>query len=308
MQNKLILTEISPFSSIFVQVHVITLNSSYLYQFLLILDDQRLKINLIFIPKVLPCQITGLNQSWASSNQSQSKVSLDYSLVFLWSSPVFWGSGTFRVRSWSSLLILDPKNRTGLDFQTLFMVDNSQGHSAYPAELRWVFTAKRNADGLGRKGFVAKRWSASQMPKKLMQSRSYCLLCHSPHVITARFPWTKVPRSRDHWECRSSVHLPSKISLWVELHWIFLGCSQTISPRALWLFIWQTEGKPSWCPCLSWHINHSEVGALYDSVGGCIQRWKRCQGSSGRGKEVQFSRVYFTLSYSRESCCSIRLD
>jgi len=46
------------------------------------------------------------------------------------------------------------------------------------------------------------------------------------------------------------------------------------------------------------------VGALYDLVNECIQRWKRCQGSSDRGKEVQFSNVYFTSPYSR----SLRLD
>ena len=35
---------------------------------------------------------------------------------------------------------------------------------------------------------------------------------------------------------------------------------------------------------------------------------ERCQGSSDTGKEVQFSKVYFTPSYSRESCGSIGLD
>ena len=177
----------------------------------------------------------------------------------------------------------------------------------YAKHLRWVSTTERNADGFGRERFVAKRWSASQMPQKLMQSRSYRLLCHSAHLIAARFSWTKVT-SRDHWECWTSVHLPSKISLWVELHWIFLGCGQKISPRALWLFIWWTENKPSRCSCLGWHINHSQVGALYDLVDGCIQRWKRCQGSSDRSKEVQFSQIHFTSPYSRRCGSSIRLD
>ena len=45
-----------------------------------------------------------------------------------------------------------------------------------------------------------------------------------------------------------------------------------------------------------------------DGWDGCIQRRKRCQGSSDTGKEVQFSTVYFTLLYSRGSCSSIRLD
>jgi len=77
---------------------------------------------------------------------------------------------------------------------------------------------------------------------------------------------TEVIGSRSDWSCWTPLHLSPKISLWTQLYWVFLGCSQEVPSWSLWLHLWHPQGKSSESSGISWCEDNQKMGASHNAM------------------------------------------
>ena len=119
-----------------------------------------------------------------------------------------------------------------------------------------------------------------------VQVQIQCMLQQTDPGASTRLHRTKISCSRNYWSCRTLVPFLAKIPLWTEPHWILLENGEKISLWPLQLLIQQVKGKLAKSVGFGSHTNHSSVGTLVISLGGCILGRTRVGWGSISSEEI----------------------